>query len=534
MRKLLIICFYELKDYLASISEIFRIKYKWEVIAYPLYMYCYDKYSKIDNYVDHMSDFFRNENPDIVLWWFTDISTSIFLRIKEENPNTFYIIYNYSDPLNMNKLYLDRCTIFDHVITVCQQNQLIYKLQSKTEYVDFFPFGFDCDLFHHYDITKELAILDQKYMADISFICDSMYIDHHEQIIERKKLIDMVYAYCKTNNLIFNVYGPDFVSHYAKDSYKGDVKYNEIPSIAVLSKINIITHPNSRKKLGLCNPNLLPIMACGGIVLMDKINGSELFFNENKKVLFTFEKDSLLTKISEIISFYRNDSNTIDNIKSNAAMFSKQYSWEKFAEKIYLRYIQDRFDGEFYAKVYNVPVGTSIERMQNMWYTAHLKGEYQIPYKISIPSNFDMDNYRLKLIPKVDNVINVAVNVADMVNGDSDSDVNVVNVVNEINNNTNNKTNEIITDEKIYVHWYVNDKSTDYIKRGRTNDIELSGTAYNLPTTKLFDLFRGFNMMYVCGDLNTGLDILQLISKQNPRLKINDVLEKYINISYNE
>ncbi|VBB18594.1 hypothetical protein YASMINEVIRUS_1057 [Yasminevirus sp. GU-2018] len=519
MRKLLIVCFYELKDYLVSISDSFSKKYRWDVVAYPLYMYCFDKYSKIDNYADHMSEFFKKEKPDVVLWWFADVSTSLITRIRNENPDPFYIIYNYSDPMNISKMFLDRCHIFDHVLTVCQHTLPIYKMQAKNKYVDFFPFGFDPDVFYQRTTSKELATLDRKYESDVSFICDSMFMDQPDQVIDRKKIIEQIYEYCKTNGLIFSVYGPDFLGHFAKDSYRGDVKYADIPAVATLSKINIVSHPDSRKKLGLCNPNLLPIMACGGVVLMDKINGAEMFFNENKKTVFMFDKDSLLSKMSDILNLYKNDTVLLNEIKQNAIKFSGQYNWGSFAEKIYLRYVQDRFDGEFYARVYNISADTKIERLQKIWYQSHTKGEFQIPFKFTVPTNFDIENYRLKTSLKEDTTSN----------------------------------------EAVYIHWYVNGKDKDYIRRGGrkgqpgTNLIsersigttvapgsgdgspcELSGSSYNLPTTKLFELFSGFNMMYVSSNVEDGLKTIERVSKQNPRLKINEALDKYIDLSYNE
>jgi hypothetical protein len=56
MRKLLIVCYYELKDYLQTIASLFVDKYIWDVVHYPLYMYCYDKNSKIDDYAEHFNN----------------------------------------------------------------------------------------------------------------------------------------------------------------------------------------------------------------------------------------------------------------------------------------------------------------------------------------------------------------------------------------------------------------------------------------------------------------------------------------------
>ena len=107
MRKILIISFYELKDYFLNIECHFNNKYKWDVVHYPLYMYCYDKNSKIDKYETHFSDFIKKEAPDIILWWFIDVSLSVFKKIKDDHPNIFYIMFNQNDPLNMNRSLLE-------------------------------------------------------------------------------------------------------------------------------------------------------------------------------------------------------------------------------------------------------------------------------------------------------------------------------------------------------------------------------------------------------------------------------------------
>lgn len=497
MRKLAIISFYELRDYLYAIGKTFADKYKWDIICYPLYMYCYDRYSKLEDYSSHMSDFFLKEKPDIVLWWFTDVPLGIFNRIKNENPDIFFVIYNYSDPMNINKMYLERCSIFDHVLTVCQQNLPIYKLQSKNSYVDFFPMGYDKELFKILNKTEK-DILDKKYDCDISFICDSIYYDQKDQLITRKDLINTLIEYGRTNKVKINIYGPESIQHIAKEYYIGEVNYIDIPSIATLSKINIITHSDSRKKLGLNNMYLMPIMACGGIILMDKINGSELFFNGTSKTIFTFDFESktksLISNITKILNTYNNEYDIINEIKLNASIFAKKFSWDEFSDRIYMRYIQDRFNEKFYKKIYNLSDDLSSQQIMNIWHNAHIIGDIQIPYVFEVPTNFDDENYRLRT---------------------------------EFDKNK-------YESEYVYIHWYMNGKNNDFLKRSTSKNTLLSGGSYNMLTSKIFDMYRGFNMLYIYRDIDTGLDILHNISKQNPRLQINESLSKYIDICMNE
>ena len=94
MKKILIVSFYELKEYLLSISDIFIDTYKWDVCYYPLFMYYKDAHNKIDNYKEHFSEFISENKPDIILWWYYGVPIDIIHYIKLKHPEIFYIIYD--------------------------------------------------------------------------------------------------------------------------------------------------------------------------------------------------------------------------------------------------------------------------------------------------------------------------------------------------------------------------------------------------------------------------------------------------------
>lgn len=523
MRQIIIVCYYEFKDFFLTISDLFSKKYNWNVICYPLYMYTYDKYSKLDDPQNHMIDFFKNKKPDIVLWWFSDVATSLFTSIKQNNPDTYFIMYNHSDPISLNNSYLEKCKTIDHIITCCNHSLPIYKINSKNKYVDFSPLCADDRYFKSYSIT-EIHHFNQKFKADISFICDSMYLDQKDQIIDRKTLIDQLKTYCKENRLTLKIYGSEIIQSFINDSiiYGGDLKYSDISAVATLSKINIVTHPDCKKKLGLCNINLFPILASGGIVLMDNINGSEMFFNGKQQTLFTFGKNDLFNKIGLIMNMYSNDISLIKIIKERSVEMGKNYSWEHFTEKIFMRYVQDKFDCLAYITTYkhkliNDPLIlsdsglTSIvkseksemknkidqnvsERFYNVWLKHYMNGIIEIPYKVNILDTFDINNYRLKI----------------------------------------NLNQEECSDEYVYIAWKTTDMDKDYIKRGNTNMIGMSGSRINIPTSKVFELFYGFSKLFVERKLDEGINIISKVSKQNPRLQINTALSQYIDFVITE
>lgn len=476
MKKILIISYYELKEYLIAISNIFKMQYKWEVMYYPLYMYCYDKYSKIPNYTEHMSKFIYTTQPDIILWWFTDVHTDIFINIKTTYPNIYYVIYNIDDPINLNNKYYDICRNFDHVLTVCYQNVPLYKINSQNKYIDFMPFGHDPNIFN-----KIVNI----NMPDITFICDNLYREKPNQIMDRYKIITTVGEYCDNNKLNFCVYGPSYINvDNISKYYKGNIIYENIKYVA---KINLIAHPNAKTKLGLNQHYLMSIMACGGIILMDNINGAHNFFNKTHNTIFTFNNDDIIQQITKIFKLYDNNMDIITQMSHNSIVFAKQYTWDTFVKKIYLRYIEDKFDYSFYRKTYNYEYNTRHE-LYDLWLKKFNNNEYEIPYKINISGDFDINNYRTY----------------------------------------NNRPVDEYTDEYVYIEWCMKDKNSYFIKTYNKNT--LSGNIYNTTTTQLFDIFYGFNLIYKKQNIDNGLELLNKISNNTPNLLINNILEQYINI----
>ena len=177
MRKVLIVSFYDLKAHFLHISNIMVDKFKFDVEHYPLYMYCYDKNSKIKDYQDNFSEYIKEIKPDIILWFFTDVPVKIFRRIRKENKNTFFVIFNFDDPLNLSKSMIDKCSYFDMICTPSMHNIKTYQKRSNVDVIEFIPFGYE-----------KLDKIDSEFNCDISFICDQIYDEKNfpSQIIPTK------------------------------------------------------------------------------------------------------------------------------------------------------------------------------------------------------------------------------------------------------------------------------------------------------------------------------------------------------------
>ena len=213
---------------------------------------------------------------------------------------------------------------------------------------------------------------------------------------------------------------------------------------------------------------------------------------------------SELDRIFDMMSSDNDDTcDELVQITDNAQTIAADYTWNKFTDLIYRCYIKANFDHVFYTRVYDL-LDENKEYLGRKSAYAHFvdqfkKGIIKIPYKIKVPNNFDDQNY---------------FDISEL-------------------SSLYDKIEDVET-EYIYIHWYHNGRNLDFMKRANNSNAVISGTEMNMITSKIFDLFRGFNHVHIYQDLDKGLRIISDICKQNPKLDINQALSHYIDISMTE
>jgi len=298
MRKVLIISYYELKEHFVSIANNFRTLYNWSVINYPLYMYCYDSLSKVNNVTEHLIDYLTEEKPHIVLWWFSDIYTDFFMQIKNAFPNIYYILYCLDDP---NKVNFTKSVMFTHLIT--NDENSVEKYYNK--YVDYCPFCYDEMFFKN--VKKE-------YIIDILYICENLNSD-----INEIQIIKILNNYCLENDLKLEIYGTPLINDIS-NFYKGYVVYNDLPILFNTSKI-VFTNKFSNW--------ITSIKTCNTVLIHD------------------YTKNNIIHKLE---CSYPKDNTDI--IKSNN-LSVKNYTWKKLTDIIFFRYNEYAFNEKKYNNTYS-------------------------------------------------------------------------------------------------------------------------------------------------------------------------------------
>jgi hypothetical protein len=185
----------------------------------------------------------------------------------------------------------------------------------------------------------------KEYVVDILYICETINND-----INEIQIIKILNNYCIENKLILEIYGTPLINEIS-EFYKGNVIYNDLPSLFNTSKI-VITNKFSNW--------ITSIKTCNTVLIDD------------------YNKNNIIYKIE---SSYHNDNSEL--IKSNN-LSVKNCSWKKLTDIIFLRYNEFAFNKQKYKNTYSY------------WLEQWNNNIYEIPYDIEIPNNFDSDNYIVK------------------------------------------------------------------------------------------------------------------------------------------
>jgi hypothetical protein len=346
------------------------------------------------------------------------------------------------------------------------------------------PMGYERKIFKK---NLDISRVDRElYECDISFICDNLYKGHMNQYIPRKNLINNIIIACQKNGWKFNLYGIKKLSKYYPQHYRGDISYIDMPKLFQLSKINIYTHICYNKKIIIGNL-VMSILASGGLLLIDNVNGFDKVNLMDKRTVFIMDKNNYIKQIDDILKMYKSKDPLINSIKQSAIRLASQYSWDKLIKNVYILINQHFFNVDSYKLNHDL---NERDATYTRWLEKINKGIIECPYHINVPTNFDNKDYCMchNLVGK--------------------------------------------SPEYAYCHWIFNGQSRDFMKhKSKTN---LSGSEIGLFTPHLFELYSCFNDIYFKNNTDKGLTTIQSFVDKYPSIDINKALQNYMDTINNE
>lgn len=478
MKKILLIIYYDLVEYLESIKNNFQ-KYHFEISFYPLFKYAYDVNHKLDNYAEHLDNFIGEKKPDIILWWFIDVNIAVFKKIIEKYSNIYFIIYNSDDPINLSNDIFQKCSLFNLILTPCDESRHLYKLFCKKDTL-FLPFGYDENVF--FPLSEKYIVSNkEKYQSDISIYSSNLFLDKNlypDQQFYFINFLSSLSQYAKNKNIILKLYGSHILNEYFPEYYAGDPLLEKLNLIFNLSKINIVTHPSIKMSLPL-NKNLFSILGAGGLLLVDNFKNLSKILLDGKNCIVI--DDNYIDKIDHILNNYQ----TYQHIRKNTIDVSQNYTWTEWVKKIIYHYSITFFDSEFYATMYGLPKNDNLLEYwkENGW------KKMEICYNFNIPNTFLDKLYYDDFAKKVEN---------------------------------NSK-------QYLYYHWYVNSQNMKYMSKNIVENNKIfKFDEDGLTVDEYYYIFTIFQKIKNNIDRDENLLLLCKIFDGMYNVNSNLVLDKYI------
>jgi hypothetical protein len=316
---LVIVTYYGIYDQFINIQESLK-KLGYDIVDFPYKKYYDDDRKKS---LQIFEDIIKNNKPKIILWWILNMDPEFIGHISKCDKKIINIYFNWDEPYNWNHIEASKKIIhMDMNFITC--------LESIKRYTDLGKVLTFCQ-YTGFSERIHYPMNDAKYEHDISFMCTNLYDNekmYPDKIVDRKKIIDKIYRGQKDNNYKFSIYGPEFLKNHYPESYMGFADYKKGADIINKSKINLCTHVVGNMK-GYLNERVFLILACGGLLLVDDVPGVEKILI-NRINCITICENKIVEQIKKIL----NDYPSYFQIKKNAHVTSKKYTWDDWAMRI--------------------------------------------------------------------------------------------------------------------------------------------------------------------------------------------------------
>jgi hypothetical protein len=332
---LLIIGYCNLHDGFLYASNALK-KLNYNIFFFPYHNYVIQQNNNRDNI---LIDFIKNNNINVILWWYNNITFETINSIKNsfKIKNIFFnwdpFLYNYN---KYNSLIwkgriderLKYYPLMDSILSCFEKEVTFCKTISNIFYT---PPGFDKDVSkYEYNLN---------YQCDVSIVCTNLYDYTYEfpdeaTNITRYSIVNKLYEY--RDKIKFHIYGLEKFRSLFPDCYKGFISYNDSNKVFSNSKINLSIHPilyelNSENSSQEYFSERLPqILGSKGLLVTNSNLSS--YLKKNIDYIHIDNSSDWFEKIMIIIN--NNDSYNI--IRENGYKKGLQYyQWDNWALSVH-------------------------------------------------------------------------------------------------------------------------------------------------------------------------------------------------------
>jgi hypothetical protein len=247
---------------------------------------CIGSIEHSDNFTSKILEYLSNNEVDLVIVWNRSIYCNILNLLKTKYPSLLIYLFNWDDPHSVYQNEIQpSMPYFDHVFSCCKSVENDYIIGGSKKFTYLPP------CVGRYHFPEE----DENFKCDVNLVCTNFYTQFGNI---RKKLAEDL----RDSFLNFHLYGPENIKLDFPNNYKGFVNYNENHKIFYNSKLSISTHVANGN--GYLNERDLCILASGGILLTDKIDGMEDVLSDEQGPCYIVLQENYMNQIHNILQNY--------------------------------------------------------------------------------------------------------------------------------------------------------------------------------------------------------------------------------------
>ncbi len=280
---------------------------------------------------EYTLEYISKSNPLILLIWDRAQTPSFLKKLKEvkKTLSTKIILFNWDDPhscsewIEKSKIEEQHLDVYDSALSCCRETEKIYYDFGVKRWKYLPP----CCGDYHYPEK------DESFECDVSVMCTNLYPSFPYQFVNRKVLIDTLYA----SKLNFHLYAPEKLRDIYPNAYKGYVPYHSNRKVFYNSKIVISTHIESGDSY--LTERDVTALASGGLVLSDCIPNIQIESEGCIIEMRSSNVNDIIAQIKEILSDYEK----YIPLKEKAPSVSKKWRVEKWVDTL----LEEGSVGEF-------------------------------------------------------------------------------------------------------------------------------------------------------------------------------------------
>lgn len=361
----LVVTYYGFNEPIGYACRALNARFNWTVVDFPLFRYKCDANDKTPDYLSMLCEAVVRSRADCVLLWHHGLDDSEIKQVKSTvPPRTKFVIYNWDDPYSWRDAgsHVPRLAPFlDGALTCCTGSVERYRHASRSAAAT----PALCAAFRYClpGFAEEMAQRARsehagpdRFVCDVVFMCTNLYESkerYPHQRVNRAELCTRLYELHCSKEIVFHIYGPEFLAQRFPESYRGYLQYPQQYAVMRTAKLVLTTHVVGDMSEGhYANERTCVALGLGCVLLSDLRpyfersqadgdaadgdDGADWCGDDNAFPPFVLDSGSTVdSAVQRCLAFLQQSNESAEEARELAhRVATRHLSWHKWAETV--------------------------------------------------------------------------------------------------------------------------------------------------------------------------------------------------------